>query len=316
MSLRQRTATMNRALWKGKPKFALLVASLVLLSACSAVRVAYQQLDWLLERQAAKYVTLDDDQRRRLQAHIDSLLAWHCRTQVHGYGVWLRTVNDDFQHPVSLDRLQTHADALEDAWFRIMAQSIPMLVELATSLSDEQVSELLSGLERKNKEYRAEYVDPPEAELRRNAAKWMRKALKRWVGRLNPTQKQAVSEWSQRLLLMGDTGWRNRERWQRELVAVLERRHDREAVTAGLERLLLRWREHQDADYNRRYDANSELTAALLVEISRDLSPRQRARLEKKALGYAADLDSLDCSTDEQRTTAHGGMAGQPLAAH
>jgi hypothetical protein len=297
-------------------KYVVLAACLGTLSACSAVRVAYKQLDWVIEKQVGEYVTLEKNQQRLLESHIEALLDWHCRTQVHGYAQWLRQLSEDFQHTVTTQQLRGHSQALEAAWFRIMARSIPALADLAGSLSDQQVSELIAGLERDNKAYRKDYVDPPQAKLREDSAKWMAKSLKRWLGPLTEGQKQAVGRWSRQLVLMGETGWQNRQRWQQELAGLLALRHNRETLVAGLERLLLHWRDYQDTEYSRRYDVNSELTAGLLVQINLTMTSRQKARMDKKSLRYASDLDSLHCGSGEPRSSAARETRGLPVAAN
>lgn len=283
----------------GALRIAVAVGCLITLSSCSAVRIAYTQLDWLIERRVAEYVSLEAEQHELLEARIDSLLDWHCRTQLHGYADWLRQVDGDLQESPGMPPLRQHIVAMREAWGRLMVRAAPAVAELAGSLTDRQVAELLAAVDRNNEEYRARYVEPPGGERRRDRAKRMQKALSRWLGALTERQQQAVQVWSGRVSPMGEVGLANRVRWRSELAGVLERRHDAQALAAGLERLMVRWRDHQSNEYRRRLEQNTELFVALLEAISDTMTPRQAHRLSDKVLGYAADLDALSCRAAE-----------------
>ena len=96
----------------------LLVAFVVgLLAACSRVQLVYNQLDWLLPYYVETYIDLSDEQGAYLERQVETLLTWHCSTQVSAYADLLREANTDFQQGrMSPERLESYSARLESYW--------------------------------------------------------------------------------------------------------------------------------------------------------------------------------------------------------
>src|SRR5512147_2304366 len=70
-------------------RVALLVLLLALLASCSAVRLSYDNADWVLARMAGSYVDMDRDQGRALKAQLGQFHAWHRREELPRYAAML-----------------------------------------------------------------------------------------------------------------------------------------------------------------------------------------------------------------------------------
>lgn len=289
------------------------IVATALLAGCSTVRMAYNQLDWLIANRIENSISLDREQRVVLKRHIDTLLKWHCQTQLPEYVRWLRVVTADFATGMTVARLRAHSASLEGAWYAVMERAVPAAVDVLGSLSDRQIEELLASVEDANKEYRKDYIDPPDSEWRENNKEWMGKMLRRWLGTLTHDQEQVVRRWAKTIVPMREIGWDNRVRWQTEFQSVLAQRENAQILSTGLYRLLIDWDRYQTIDYRRAYAQNSNLIADLLVTISQTMTPSQKKHLATKTMRYAADFDSVACGKDEQR--AHLRHGAQILSA-
>ena len=109
-------------LWRTCPAAVLIVT--VLLSACSRIQLAYNNLDWLLPHYLASYMPLSDDQDSLLETRVNHFLHWHCSTQVGTYAQLLREANDRFQSgTLTRSELEQFNKRVEQAWAGIMHQA-------------------------------------------------------------------------------------------------------------------------------------------------------------------------------------------------
>ncbi|MCG8013878.1 MAG: DUF6279 family lipoprotein, partial [Candidatus Thiodiazotropha weberae] len=100
---------------------ALLLA--LLLSACSRIQLAYNNLDWLLPHYLSSYMPLSDNQDSLLEAGVENFLHWHCSTQVTNYAHLLREVDRRFRSDDLIrTELITFNDRVQQAWTGILQQ--------------------------------------------------------------------------------------------------------------------------------------------------------------------------------------------------
>lgn len=274
----------------------LVVMAAMLVTACSGVRLAYNQLDWLVPAYVNGLVTLDETQSTALDRHLDVVLKWHCGTQFPGYIAELHTVNADFQAGrMTPARLDAQYERLLDYWRAIMEQAAPRLATLLASATDEQVEELFKGLEEKNRKFKAEFVDRSPARLRKDADKTLRSRLSDWVGDLNPEQRRMVSDWSARIPLSGADRLDGRRRWQAALRIALKRRNEPERFERAVHALFVHYEHYWTPEYREKSKRIREHTLALLVEMGATLTKTQREHLTYHVGDWAGDFERLSC---------------------
>jgi hypothetical protein len=270
----------------------------LLLAACSAVKVAYNQIDWALPLYVENQVTLDETQSQQLRERVSVLLRWHCETQVSEYAQWLREIGVDVQNgQVTAARLAAHHERILGYWQAIRAQAAPHLTELLATASDEQIEELYQSFARQNRKIQAEYVDRAETRLRNQAEETMRERIEDWIGDLTPVQQRAVADWSRRLALIGAERLAWRRQWQGELRQALAVRADHERFAAELQPLFMHVERRWSAAYQEKYGRVRDQTIALLAEIGNTLEPTQREHLVDRVDRWSEAMASLACAT-------------------
>jgi hypothetical protein len=281
----------------------LLLLALALLAstlaACSATRLAYSQLDWLIPRQLGDYVTLDSTQRAWLDARLQDHLAWHCRTQLPAYAEWLGTLRAELNGaPPEPERLRDHVRQLETFIDALLGEIAPTAAELALRLDQRQRDELFARLERRLAEDRAEYLDPPPDQRRRERAERLEQRLRYWLGSLTPEQTARIRQWSAALPDQNAAAWlENRQRLQaaaRDLLA----EPDERSAQLRLTRLLETPAAARTAAYQRQIDASRDQAIALTADLLRLAPDRQRARLDRRLGGLVADFQTLRCARE------------------
>ncbi len=288
----------------------LLLLALALLTttlaACSATRLAYSQLDWLIPRQLGDYVTLDSTQRAWLDARLQEHLAWHCRTQLPAYAEWLGTLRAELNGaPPSPEQLQDHVRQLETFIDALLVEIAPTAAELAVRLDQRQRDELFARLDRRLAEDRVKYLDPPPDQRQRERAERLEQRLRYWLGSLTPEQTARIRQWSAALPDQNAAVWLdNRQRLQaaaRDLLAEPDERSARLRLTSLLEAPAVVY----TPAYQRQFEQSRAQAIALTADLLRLATDRQRARLDRRLGGLMTDFQALRCAKDTVAALRH-----------
>ena len=279
-----------------KNRAAILLLAIVL-AGCGP-RLVYPHLDWLIPWYVSDYISLDSDQKNMLEARLLKVLDWHCRTQLPAYATTLRALGrdlaDSFQ-PVDAATLQVYNTHLMALWKDLLQQIGPDITAILATATDAQVDELFDNLEKQNHKFRKKYVDLPPDELSQNREERMVKRTEYWISKLNPEQKQAVSDWRLQLAPIAVDWLRNREIVQAEARSLLAHRHDNPGFQAAMLELIINPESMRNAEFQRKIDINTAVTINILAQLNQLLTGKQRSYLLNRIESLAADFDILSC---------------------
>ena len=282
-----------------KKRAAILLLAIVL-AGCGP-RLVYPQLDWPIPWYVSDYISLDSDQKNMLEKRLLKLLDWHCRTQLPAYATTLRALGRDLANssePVDAATLKTYNTRLMALWKALLQKIGPDITAILATATDAQIDELFHNLDKQNQKFKKEYVDLPYDELIQNRAERMVKRTKYWISKLNPEQKQAVSDWSSQLVPIAGDWIQNREMAQAEARSLLAHRHDNPGFRAAMQELIVNPESMRTAEYQRKIDINTAITIKLLVQLNQLLTEKQRSYLLDRIESLAADFDTLSCDPE------------------
>ncbi len=275
----------------------LVISMVVMLSACGP-RWTYNNLDWLIPWYVEDYIPLDAQQNDELSARLAYQLDWHCRTQMSRYADFLRQVRHDLSlpgQPVPADRWSDYLERLRRYWIDLIYQVGPDAVAILVTASDEQIDALFANIEQTNLDLQREYVDPPLEVRRQNRQKRMQKRLVYWTGPLTPAQLEQVAQWAFGLTEIAEEWMVHRRRFQATLRQQLTRRRPGEAFERRLLDLFATPEKLRTPSFQAKVDTNMDLTLALLENISRSLTPKQRRHIVNRFGKLAGELEQLAC---------------------
>ncbi|MEW8237238.1 MAG: DUF6279 family lipoprotein [Candidatus Thiodiazotropha taylori] len=269
----------------------------LLLSACSRIQLAYNNLDWLLPHYLSSYMPLSDNQDSLLETGVENFLQWHCSTQVAGYAHLLRDVDRRFRSDdLVRSELVTFNDRIQQAWTGILQQGSPALGDILLTADETQIRELLEGFEQRNHEWLEEFEATSAEELRDDYRERMSKELQRWFGELDEQQEQILVVWSRQFQPLGLQGLEVRRRWQSRLGEIVNARNDREAFQREFAELLTNPATLRTPQYQQRLDHNRDVTIDMIYRIVQQLSNTQKHHLKRQVRAVAGDFDGLACS--------------------
>lgn len=261
-------------------------------------RLIYPHLDWLIPFYVDDYISLNREQSSLLEKRLMRVLDWHCRTQLPAYAESLRELAKDLadpRNPIRYERLQYFSNQFITHWQQLLKQIGPEMADMLATATDEQLAELFENIEKRNNEFKAEFVDISFEKLADKRKQRLAKDLKQWISRLTPEQMQMVFDWSDTIKPIPADSLRNRERVLTEFRSLLTVRRNDPDFKENFVALLVNLDQTRSPDYQKKIDDNTDATIRLLMELERSLKPAQRAFLLKKIDSLAADFKKLSC---------------------
>ncbi len=253
-----------------------VIALAVTLGACSATRIAYQNADSLLARYAEKYLDLSDPQSQQLRAQLARWLDWHRRVQLPRIRERLRALRVQFADGLDASESEALLTELRDAYRSVIAGLIPIVSDLLTSLSPDQLRQLEEAFATSNNDYRNELLTDSVETRRAKRLRWATKVAQRWVGDLNERQKRWLAQQLLRYPSMAD-GWLDyRMEQQQRLLTMLRRQEPRANVEVFLNEWMVK-REGVSPELAAARRALFGAAPSLLLQFDAGLTPQQRA---------------------------------------
>jgi hypothetical protein len=276
----------------------IAVAALLLLQACSAIKLGYQQLPTLSYWWLDSTVSFSGNQTPAAKEAIDKLYQWHRREELPGYAALLQRTADlsaGSVHPEQLCRVVDEVQARLDTLMRqAMAQAAPV----AMALGPRQLSHMARHWEQQNEEWEKEWLQgDADARMERRVDK----ALSRYnsfYGELSAAQTTLIKTQLAQSPWTAEWGRRDRQRRQQDLLSTLQRITQSNMTQAQAEAQLWgvwkRWLQPPDAGQRAVVQSLSQRACENLAQLHNTATPEQRVRVARRLRAYERDLLDLN----------------------
>jgi len=272
-----------------------LIASLLLcllLGACST-KMAYNYLDWILEWYVGDLVSLTEDQQWQFRNALARQLDWHRKKQLPLYVKSLDDLRNAINNGLTVEALQRIYHDQENGLNELIKQITPTLSELLATLSDSQVEQLMENLEEQNQELEDEYVKKSRDELVAQRAERMIDRAENWVGTLNESQTQLITNWSRQIRPTAEQWIANRRAWQTKLGSSLKEKRQTAEFNKYIEDLFVNSDRTWPDSYRTDFEYNRNLVFNMLVNLENALSDQQRQHLFEEIAVLRKQLTEL-----------------------
>ena len=280
----------------------LLVTTLV---GCSANRLLYNRADTFIRWAADDYVTLDREQQAVFDKRLDDFLAWHRSEELPRYREFIVTSLATLEDGVTLEEAVAISEEIDLAADRFQAKFIELLLITAEDLSEEQIQDFLTELERNQTEYADERLVRDQEAYYADSTKTMTDLVKRLIGRLNREQRSEIAERSKHLTRLDGLWHDDRARWGSALRVILEAKAP--GWQAEIRRLGETRSEARIPEYVEGIEHNGEVILALLVDIINSRTERQDRRMRRFLEGLVDDIDALTAAAAAERLVVQQG---------
>ena len=268
-----------------------LLASTLVLAACSANRFLYNRADTFVRWAIDDYVDLTVEQQKQFDADLEGLLDWHRRDELPLYRKFIVSSLDALEGGVTIDEAVLISDSIDEAANRLQVQLIDFLLMSAEGLSDSQIQTFLDELDLQQEEYSQERLTRDDIQYADDAADSLQRLAKRLLGRLNDDQKALVQSRSTELIRIDRLWHEDRSVWGAKLRTILESRSpgwQTEIRVLGDTRS-----EARTPAYVAGIEHNGDVILRLLVDTINDRTERQDRRMRRFLDDLIADIDAL-----------------------
>lgn len=285
---------------------AAVCVALLLLEGCSALRLGYNQADWLAYRWLDNYADFDAAQKDRVKEAIATWFEWHRRTQLPDYASLLLRIESEIAADTSAERVCSLWGEMRARLERSAHHAAPALADMALLLKPAQVD----NIERRYLKTNAEFIDDF---LQTDPARRANEAVKRVVDRaesvyydLDPFQRERIERLVADSPYDPNMAFDERRRRQQDALQLL-RRFVSEAVERPTAQAQIRaWMARIERSPREPYRLHSErlirANCRLAADIHNITSPTQRRIASKKLKGWAADLRALAVEAGDTAT--------------
>lgn len=281
-------ATASRARW------AFVACLCLLLAGCSATRIVYNQLDWLIVWYVSDFFTLDDAQEERLEQLVRKNVDWHRRDQLPKYAQLVREIDRDATTgAVTLSAIDRHYGRMIELWDEFIVKTIPDVSEFFLLLGTEQVDEFIANLEESNQELWEEYAGQTAEERRENRHKSTIRGIERLFGRLSRDQKDLVRLYQDGLHDVSLEWMAGRRQWQQEFRDLVVERPPEPEFSERMARLMLMPNENDRAEYRMLVEENRLLMMRMIVALDAELTDKQRKKFSHRMKKLARNIEIL-----------------------
>jgi hypothetical protein len=279
------------------PTFSLVIVFALLLGACSAMRIGYNNADSLIVFSLDDYLDLSSEQSDLARERAGALMNWHRSTQLRDYAQVIDAARARIEGPVTASEVLTFNEALNNRLAAVGDQAAPDLAQLALTLSQAQLDRLTRKLTSDTSKARRELVKFAGKETIDDRVKRYAERVEDWFGSVSPAQREVLRSALLQRPAAAEWWIDERERRQRELIRVLRRIQSEQPSTAvattWLRGYFAELRSSSDAQRRAKMEEFRRTNAELIATLINSASPAQRAHLSAKLGGYAEDFSAL-----------------------
>jgi hypothetical protein len=279
-----------------------LVALLALVTACSSLKLAYNNGDTLLYWWLDNYVDFDDEQSGQVKKDIDDLFRWHRKTQLQDYVHVLQRAQQQLRgNPTPAD-LRADYDDIRARTQALLLKAAPDIADLALSLKPEQLAQMEKKFAKNNDKFRRENMKGDREDQNEFRYKKSMEQFELWFGSFSREQKDIIRKASDARPLDNAIWLDERMRRQRNVLALARRlmqeKPSRDQAAAQIQALIREsFARLDNSERKAFYEANTNASIGLVHTVIGIATPEQKAHAQKRMQGWINDFNTLAAET-------------------
>ncbi|MGZ5582945.1 MAG: DUF6279 family lipoprotein [Usitatibacter sp.] len=281
-------------------RWLLLAAAALLATACSLTRLAYDNVTVLYSNAAPMlswmvddYVDISGEQKEWVRERLGRAIAWHRSQELPAYRRFLETVAARFEGNFSHDEARDSYGEMRAHYRKAVEYVLPDVADFLLRLDDEQLAQLERRFSHDDRMLAREMTRGSDEERHRERMKRIFVHLEQWTGTLDDAQRGLVDACVRSFPDTSAERLADRSYRQAQTLALIRARPDKEQMVAGLRRLLVDADSWRPGAYQRKLRSREDKTFDMVASLSATLTPRQRAHLSSRLLGYVRDISTL-----------------------
>ena len=274
-----------------------VLAATAVLSACSAVKLGYNNFHEVAYWWLDGYVDFDRSQTTRVREDLARLHLWHRSNELPQYADLLQKMERLAPGDVTPAQVCGFFDELRERLNALAEQSEPAVVTLALGLAPEQLLHIERKYGKSNADYRKDWVQLTPTELKEKRVKRVLERSEMIYGRLGEAQRARLRQQMEQSAFDAQRILAERQRRQQDALQTLRKLAGQPVAMAEARMLLRGYIERAQQSPNATYRAIQE---ALIQENCRNVAAThnsttaaQREAAVQRLSSYQRDLREL-----------------------
>ena len=236
------------------------------------------------------YFDFRESQRLDLEKKVERFFEWHRKSELPKVVVFLEEFQVRYKDGFDQDDINWVTPELKLLWKRILSYAEDDIASFLLTVDESQILEINEEFHEKEDDWLIEQSKMSLKELRKDILDRTYKALDKWLGDVEPSQKKQVATWIQ-----PDPYWvaiklRNREKFQNELIDLLRSKERlKENIQSWVSDPELHWTD----EYQTNIEGKKREWETIFLKIDSITLPRQRKHFVEKIDGYISDFQDL-----------------------
>jgi hypothetical protein len=275
----------------------LALASALVLSGCSAVKLGYNTLPELVYWWLDGYADFDDAQRPQVRGELSRLHGWHRQQELPRLAGLLGRMEQMAPGAVTPEQACGVVMEVQASMNSVAEQAEPAVVALATSLTPHQLRHIERKFRSNNENFRKESIEPPLAERQQKRFRQLLERLEMIYGELEEPQEAVLKQGLAQSAYDPERLLSERQRRQQDMLQTLRRVARPDANPTEARNELRGWLERTQRPPDPAYRAWQE---GLLQEgcrifsaVHQSTTEAQREQAARRLRAYQRDLRDL-----------------------
>jgi hypothetical protein len=267
------------------------------LSACSTLKLAYNNLPELSYWWLDGYLDFNGAQTPRVRDDLAELLAWHRRHELPRLVELLRGAQALAPEDITPQQACAFTDQIRERLLAVAVQAEGPGTALALSLGEAQLQQLERKYAKNNAEYRKEWLEQSQARWQEKRYERILERNEDFYGRLEPAQRELLRQQVAQSGFDPQAFDRERRRRQQEVLALLRRfqaeRTPPAEARAAIHAYVLRIADPPPGPWRDRQQALQQEGCRNVAALHNSTSAAQREQAGRRLQAYERDLSEL-----------------------
>jgi hypothetical protein len=276
---------------------AAIIGVLLLLTGCSALRLAYNNGPLVTWWWLDGYLDIGSEQAPRTKAAIDAWFDSNRSVQLPEMASLLALASKEVLEPTTPGQVCRWQRQFRERIDPALQRALQQAADIVPGLGEAQWRHLEDSFVKKNTDMRREFLQPdPAVRLKASIERVVDRA-ETVYGRLGEPQRRIIAAGVTASPFDAQAWMAERERRQRDTLQTLRRltaeRADRDRIIAALRVLVDRIERSADPTYRSYQEHLTEYNCAFAAQLHNATTPAQRQVARERLLGWVDDLRSL-----------------------
>jgi hypothetical protein len=278
-------------------KITAICCLVLLITACSTVRFAYNQGDTLIRWWIDDHIGLTAEQEVLTRELLEQQFWWHRTEQLAEVSKTLEQLRRQLHRPLSTQEVSQFSDDLKKFIYAIAKKSTPDAAKIFVTLQNNQIEKMQKRMQKGNEKFAKEWL-PPSAEKQNKVR--ADKVIDRveWLfGTINKEQEEKIRQHIKNNPLDMNMVYQERLRRQNDLIKIVRTIHQNKLNQQQAEELLTVYMKNFEYGTSKEQQDFGKKRAAIGVQLSSFITHTMNDEQRKYASGrvetWALDIQEL-----------------------